>query len=139
MRSGYDGRERGLWAWLTGKPLGLVFLFVLVIGGTWVISDWVTEDPGSGKKQDSSGRIRAGMHISEVGRLLDKGPPRKPSYPRMRDWFPADEFGNGTIDYEGDGVILKIHFVRGLVTSVEESPSSAGPGLHRYKLVVPER
>jgi hypothetical protein len=97
------------------------------------------EGSGSTKGSDSSGRIRAGMHISEVGRLLDRGPPPSPSYPRMRDYFPADEFGDGTIDYEGYGVILKIHFIGGRVTSVEESPSSAGPGFHRYRMVVRQR
>jgi hypothetical protein len=91
-------------------------------------------DPAAGQAQDSSGRIRVGMHLSEVGRVLDKGPPRSPSYPRMRDYFPPDEFGDGTVDYEGDGAILKIHFVNGRVTAVEESKSSAGPGFHSCRL-----
>jgi hypothetical protein len=128
-----------LWEKLIGSPVGLVALFVLISIGLWAVGDWVMKDPGSGKAADSSGRIRVGMHISEVGRLLDRGPPPSPSYPRLRDSFPADEFGDGTIDYEGDGVVLQIHFVGGRVTSVEESPSSAGPGFHRCTLVVKQR
>jgi hypothetical protein len=79
------------------------------------------------------------MHISEVGQVLDSGPRPAPSYPRLRDNFPADEFGDGTIDYEGDGVVLKIHFVGGRVTAITESPSAAGPGFHRCTLVVHQR
>ncbi len=79
------------------------------------------------------------MHISKVGRILDDGPPPAPSYPRDRDWYPADEFGDGTIEYEGDGEILKMRFVRGYITSIEESPSSAGPGFHRSTMIVTGR
>jgi hypothetical protein len=124
---------------LIGSPVCLAILFVVGLAGIWAVSDWMMQDSGSGKDSDSSGRIRVGMHLSEVGRLLDRGPAPSPSYPRMRDYFPADEFGNGTIDYEGDGVVLKIHFIGGRVTSVEESPSSAGPGFHRYKMIVQQR
>jgi hypothetical protein len=79
------------------------------------------------------------MHIAEVGRILDSGPQPAPAYPRLRDSFPADESGDGTIEYEGDGVILIIHFACGEVKAVEESPSTAEPGFHRYKLTVKER
>jgi hypothetical protein len=134
------GRQTGgIWERLIGSPVALVAVFVLILGGLWAVSDRLMRDPGAGKAADSSGRIRVGMHISEVGRLLDRSPPSSPSYPRMRDYFPADEFGDGTIDYEGDGVVLKIHFIGGRVTSVEESPSAAGPGFHRYMVVVHQR
>jgi hypothetical protein len=137
---GETGSEpAGPWNWLIATPLGLLALVAVAIIGGWMVNDWVMHDAGSGKKADSSGRIRAGMHISEVGRLLDNGPPPSPSYPRLRDRFPADEFGDGTIDYEGDGVILKIHFANGRVTSVAESRSTAGPGFHRCSLVVEQR
>jgi hypothetical protein len=129
----FAGGLCALWERLLGSPVALVALFVLLAGGLWGLSDWMmTASPGSapGKDQDSSGRIRAGMHVSEVGRILDKGPPPSPSYPRMRDYFPADEFGDGTVHYEGDGVVLEIHFVCGRVLAVEESKSSAGPGFH---------
>ena len=117
----------------------LILLTFAVFGGVWAVSAWLTADSSPGKRQDSSGRIKVGMHISEVGRILDTEPARSPSYPRMRDYFPADEFGDGTIDYEGDGQILTIHFVGGRVTSVEESPSSAGPGFHKYTMIVSQR
>jgi hypothetical protein len=117
----------------------LVGLFVLILAVAWVVGDWVTASTASGKGADTAGRIRAGMHISEVGRVLDSGPPPSPSYPRLRDSFPADEFGDGTIDYEGDGIVLTIHFMGGYVTAVEEAPSSAGPGFHRCKLIVRQR
>jgi len=97
------------------------------------------KDPGPGKRSETAGKICIGMHISEVGKIIDPGPAQTPSYPRTRDFYPPDEFGNGTIDYEGDGVVLKIHFEGGRVTSVEESPSSAGPGFHRATLMVRER
>ncbi len=127
---------RGLglgWEHLLGSGVALVVGFVLLAGVSGALSErmlWGSSDPAAGQAQDSSGRIRVGMHLCEVGRVLDKGPPRTPSYPRMRDYFPADEFGDGTVDYEGDGVVLKIHFVYGRVTAVEESKSSAGPGFH---------
>jgi hypothetical protein len=121
------------WEQLLGSPLALVVGFLLLAGVSGVLCDRVlsgSADPSGGQAQDSSGRIRVGMHLCEVGRLLDKGPPRSPSYPRTRDYFPPDEFGDGAVDYEGDGVVLKIHFVNGRVTGVEESKSSAGPGFH---------
>jgi hypothetical protein len=127
------------WERWVASPLLYVAIFVLIVAGVWTVSDRVRNESGPGRALESSGRIRVGMHISEVGRLLDRGPPPSPSYPRMRDYFPADEFGDGTIDYEGDGVVLKIDFVRGRVTSVEESPSSAGPGFHRYTMIVRQR
>jgi hypothetical protein len=132
-----------LWEWLVGSPVGLGALLLLLAVGVWAVSGWVVKDVMTGsqpaKGTASSNGIRVGMHISEVGRLLDRGPAPSPSYPRMRDWFPEDEFGDGTIDYEGYGVVLKIHFEGGHVTSVEESPSSAGPGFHRYKMIVRQR
>ena len=117
-------------------PVGVVLLIVTIGGGVWAANGLLA---APSKTQDSTGRIKAGMHISEVGRLLDNEPQPSPSYPRMRDYFPADEFGDGTIDYEGDGEILHIQFVRGCVTSVEESPSSAGPGFHKYTMIVSQR
>jgi hypothetical protein len=134
-RPGSEGR--GPWERLIGSPLVLVGVFFLIVVAVWAVSDTVMK--GSGKGPDTSSRIRVGMHISEVGRILDNGPAPNPSYPRLRDSFPADEFGDGTIDYEGDGVILKIEFAGGYVTSVEESPSSAGSGFHRCQLVVRQR
>src|SRR6476661_1240247 len=96
----------GLGSKLFGSPLGLVGVFVVILAVAWAVGDWVTTASGSGKASDTAGRIRAGMHISEVGQILDNGPPPSPSYPRLRDSFPADEFGDGTIDYEADGVVL---------------------------------
>lgn len=120
-------------------PIALVGVLLLVGVGVWFGGGWLAAALGGGKTHDSSGRIKVGMHISEVGRILDDGPPPSPSYPRMRDYFPADEFGDGTIDYEGDGEVLKIQFVGGCVTSIEESPSSAGPGFHKYTMIVSQR
>jgi hypothetical protein len=131
--SRFAGGLGAVWEQLLGSPLALVAGFVLLAGVSGVLTDRLLHGPSgpnAGQEQDSSGRIRAGMHLSEVGRILDKGPPRSPSYPRMRDYFPADEFGDGTVHYEGDGVVLEIHFVHGYVTAVEESKSSAGPGPH---------
>ena len=127
----------GPWERLLGSPRVLVAVFFLIAVAVWAVSDTVMK--GSTKGSDNSSRIRVGMHISEVGRILDKGPAPKPSYRRLRDNFPEDEFGDGTIEYEGDGVILKIEFVGGYVTSVDESPSSAGSGFHRCQLVVLQR
>jgi hypothetical protein len=124
---------------LLESPVGLVVLFVLILVAVWVVSDAVRKEEGASKDPEASSRIRIGMHISEVGRLLDHSLPPSPSYPRMRDYFPPDEFGDGTIDYEGDGVVLRIHFVGGRVTSVEEAPSAAGPGFHRYTMAVQQR
>ena len=129
----------GVGARLFGSPLGLVVVLVVILAVAWAVGDWMTAAANSGKEADTAGRIRAGMHISEVGRVLDDGPAPKPSYPRPRDWFPADEFGDGTINYEGDGVKLTIEFVGGYVTAVEEAPSSLGPGPHSYKMVVRQR
>jgi hypothetical protein len=117
-------------------PAGLVLLILTIGGGVWAANTLLA---APARTQDSTGRIKAGMHIHEIGRILDNGPPPSPSYPRMRDWFPADEFGDGDIDYEADGQVLKIHFVGGYVTSVDESPSSAGPGFHHYTMIVSQR
>jgi hypothetical protein len=138
------GRESGdLWESVTGSSIGLAAVFLLLAVGVWAVSGWVVSEVLTGarpaKGEVSSNGIRVGMHLSEVGRLLDRGPAPSPSYPRMRDWFPADEFGDGAIDYEGYGVVLKIEFAGGYVTSVEETPSSAGPGFHRYKMIVRQR
>jgi hypothetical protein len=133
------GGYEGVWDRVIGSPVGLLVAFVLISLGAWIVGDWVMKDSGPGKGSETAGRIRIGMHISEVGRILDNGPPQTPSYPRTRDFYPPDEFGSGTIDYEGDGVILKIYFEGGRVTSVEESPSSLGPGFHRSTLMVHER
>jgi len=135
--SGWGGG--GVAARLFGSPLGLVVVFVVILAVAWAVGDWMTAAANSGQGADTAGRIRAGMHISEVGRVLDDGPAPRPSYPRPRDWFPADEFGDGTINYEGDGVKLTIEFVGGYVTAVEEAPSSLGPGPHSYKMVVRQR
>ncbi|HVS38362.1 MAG TPA: hypothetical protein VMS17_22580 [Gemmataceae bacterium] len=116
--------------------VGLGLLILVICGGAWGANALLA---GKGKTEDSAGRIKVGMHISEVGRILDDGPPRSPSYPRERDWYPADEFGDGTIECEGDGEILKICFVGGYVTSIEESPSSCGPGFHKCTLIVSQR
>jgi hypothetical protein len=132
-----DG-SKGPWEYLIESPLGLLAVFFLIVVGAWAMSDWL-KGSGPEKKSDNSKGIRIGMHISEVGRILDNGPAPKPSYPRQRDWFPADEFGDGTITYEGDGVILTIEFVGGYVTSIDESPSSAGPGMHRFQTIVRQR
>jgi hypothetical protein len=134
--SGWGG---GVGARLFGSPLGLVAVFVVILAVAWAVGDWMTAAANSGKGADTAGRIRAGMHISEVGRVLDDGPPPSPSYPRLRDQFPPDEFGDGTINYEGDGVKLTIEFVGGYVTAVEEAPSSLGPGPHSYKMIVRQR
>jgi hypothetical protein len=137
-RGAFSELARGLgWEQLLGSGVALVVGFVLLAGVSGVLCErmlWGPSGPAAGEAQDSSGRIRVGMHFSEVGRVLDKGPPPSPSYPRMRDYFPADEFGDGTVDYEGDGVVLKIHFVNARVTAVEESKSSAGPGFHSCRV-----
>src|SRR5262249_32087542 len=86
--SGWSGS--GLGARLFGAPLGLVVVFVLILAVAWAVGDWMTAAANFGKGSDTAGRIHAGMHISEVGRVLDNGPPPAPSYPRLRDSFPAD-------------------------------------------------
>jgi hypothetical protein len=133
------GRLRLLVEQLAAMPAGVgaAFFFIVVI--LWIVTDRMAAYTPPTPQSAGSSRIKVGMHISEVGRILDSGPQPSPSYPRLRDSFPADEFGNGTIDYEGDGVILIIQFVGGRVTSVEESPSTAGPGFHRCGLMVKER
>jgi hypothetical protein len=123
------------WRRLAGLA-GAVLLIVTVGGAIWAANGLLA---APGQTQDSAGRIKVGMHIAEVGRILDQGPPPSPSYPRMRDYFPADEFGDGVIDFEGDGEILRIHFIGGYVTAIEESPSSAGPGFHKYTMIVAQR
>jgi hypothetical protein len=120
-------------------PAGIGAAFFLVIVILWIVTDRMAAYSPHTPQFAGSSRIKVGMHMSEVGQVLDSGPQPTPSYPRLRDSFPADEFGDGTIEYEGDGVILIIHFVGGRVTSVEESPSTEGPGFHRCRLTVQER
>jgi hypothetical protein len=135
-------KSAGAWSWLTGTPAGLIIGLVLLVIGGGVIIDRVLEDTRAEKgtaktpAKTTEGHFPTGIHISELGRLLDKGTPESPSNPQLRYYFPANERGDGTIDYEGDGLKLKIHFEGGLVTSIEESPSSAGPGFHRCSTVV---
>jgi hypothetical protein len=117
--------------------MGAAFFLIVVI--LWIVMDRMAAYSPPIPLRSESSRIKVGMHISEVGKILDSGPQPTPSYPRLRDSFPADESGDGTIEYEGDGVILIIHFVGGRVTSLEESPSAAGPGFHRCQLTVKER
>jgi hypothetical protein len=136
LRAGRRSAER--WERWLSSPAVIVAAFVVIALGAWAVSDRVRKESAD-RPAEGSGRVRVGMHISEVGRLLDRHPRPGPSYPRMRDWFPADEFGDGTIEHEGDGVRLKIHFVGGFVTSVEESPSSAGPGFQRQQMIVRQR
>jgi hypothetical protein len=133
------GWFRGLVERAAAAPAGIGAAFFLIVIILWIVTDRMAAYSPPTPKSAGSSRIKVRMHISEVGKILDSGPPPSPSYPRLRDSFPADEFGNGTIDYEGDGVILIIHFVAGRVTSVEESPSAAGPGFHRCQLTVKER
>jgi hypothetical protein len=133
-----DWQGDGVGSRLLASPLGLVVLFVLTMAGIWAVSSWIMRDPGPGTDGDSTHRIRVGMHVSEVGRFLnEKLPPQK--YLELHYNFPADESGDGRIDYEGDGVKMRIHFIGGEVTSVEESPSSLGAGNHRCSMIIQQR
>jgi hypothetical protein len=128
----------GLWELLTGTPVGLVVLAVGALAATFAYHDWATRDRGSGG-EGLTGRVRVGMHFSEVGRSLDTGPPPKPSYPRMRQHFPTDEFGDGVLNYQGQGLKLRVVFLGGYVTSVEEALVPDAPGSYRYDFRMTER
>lgn len=109
----------GVWDLLIGTPVGLVVLAVVALAATFTYHDWAVRDRGPGGSQ-FTGRVQVGMHFSEVGRVLDTWPPPRPSYPRMRDNFPSDEFGDGVLEFRGGGFRLHVHFVGGYVTSVDE-------------------
>lgn len=117
---------------LTTHGLGLVGLAVVAIVGTTAYLNWanVPPPPDAGRV---SGAVRVGMHFSEVGRALDTGPPPTPAYPRLRDWFPPDEFGTGRLDYTGNGVKLVVYFRGGYVAAVDEEPADTPPGSYRYE------
>jgi hypothetical protein len=128
----------GMGSRLLASLLGLVALFILTLAVVWAVSAWMMRDPGSGKDDEHTGRIRVGMHVSEVGKFLnEKMPPQK--YLELHYNFPADESVDGHINYEGDGVKLRIYFVGGEVTSVEESPSSLGAGSHSCSMIIQQR
>jgi hypothetical protein len=128
----------GVGSRLLASPVGLVALFILSLACMWALSSWIMSDPGPGKDEEHTGRIRVGMHVSEVGRFLNERlPPQK--YLELHYNFPADESGDGRIDYEGEGVKLRIHFIGGEVTSVEESPSSLGAGNQRCSMIIQQR
>jgi hypothetical protein len=133
-RTGAPGGAGVIWELVVNSPVGLIVLMILGLAASFFLYEWASRDSGSGKS--SGGRIKVGMHFSEVGRILDVEPPPKPSYPRMRDNFPADEFGDGRLDYEGHGIKVRVYFVGGYVTSVEETPSKAGPGFHSYQFTM---
>jgi hypothetical protein len=137
-RSGGGAWLGGLWETLIGTPVGLVVLAVVALAGSMAYHDWASRDRGPAADA-VSGRVRVGMHFSEVGRALDTGPAPRPSYPRMRDRFPSDEFGDGVLNYEGRGVKLRVHFVGGYATSVTEEPGSAEPGSFRYEVRITQR
>jgi hypothetical protein len=122
-----------VWELLIGTPVGLVVLAVVALSAAFAYQDWAELGRGPGT-DNPAGRVRVGMHYSEVGRVLDTGPAPKPSYPRMRDWFPADEFGDGVLNYQGGGLKLRVHFTGGYVTSVEETPGPDEPGSYRYEV-----
>lgn len=128
----------GFWELLIGTPVGLVVLAVGALAATFAYHDWAVRDRGPGG-EGLTGRVRVGMHFSDVGRVLDTGPPPRPSYPRMRDNFPSDEYGDGVLDYRGGGVKLRVHFVGGYVTSVDEKLVPDEPGSSRYEFRMTER
>src|SRR5579872_2029591 len=77
-RSRRSGLGDGVGSGLLASPLGLLGLFILTMAGVWAVSGWMLRDPGSGKDDEHTRRIRVGMHVSQVGPFLnEKLPPQK--------------------------------------------------------------
>jgi hypothetical protein len=125
---------RAVWEHVIESPTVMIVLLILLSGGAWGVGGWVLRASYSDDLPDLSGRIRVGMPIAEVNRLLDPGSLGPAHAPRSR--ISDDDLVDGTIEYEGNGVKLRIQFANGRVTAVEEAPSASGPGMHSYVLTI---
>lgn len=71
-------------------------------------------------KADSSGRIRAGMHVGRAAAELDSLPLRGQPGKTLRDVLPRDSTASGVIICLNGRHQMRITFVDGYVTSIQE-------------------
>jgi hypothetical protein len=107
-------------SWLTGRPAGLLLLPVLAFllyGAFW---EWARHDPTG--ESDSTGRIRVGMAMSDVARVIEPEDPAPPGEP-LADTFPPGNTRSGDLVWCENGRWVRITFSRGKVTGVREEPA----------------
>lgn len=102
------------------SPLGLVALgliaFVL-FGALW---EWAKNDPTG--ESDSTGRIRVGMRMSDVARVIEPEA-RTAGIPHLTDDFPPGNTRSGDLEWREDGRWVRVTFAGGVVTGVREEPA----------------
>ena len=95
----------------------VAFLVVTALG--WVASEWYTSAPvGPPRQSDSTGRVRVGMHVSELAGLRGA----VPGDPVLAPGSTA----SGTLVHDHGNRVLRVRFSSGRVTSVEEGTSNSG-------------
>jgi hypothetical protein len=117
-------RQGGSWVeWLTASRIGLSLLILggVLVGGRFM--DWAaTKETGDA---DSTGRIRVGMAMSDIARVIESDKPYFPDLPHLTHDFPPGCRSTGILTWREKGRVVFIHFVEGRVTGVRDEP--AGP------------
>ncbi len=119
----YDRRrsQPGIAEWLTGNVAGLALFLLVVVVLAGFAADWVTA-PETGDT-DSTGRIRSGMPISEVARVIEADRPPDGDLPHLTRDFPPGTRPTGWLTWRENGRVVFIRFVNGTVTGVRDEPA----------------
>lgn len=112
--------RRSLLAYPYAMPVGAAVLVgALLLAGAWHFS-------GEGFDARAA-KIKPGMRMREVVRLMGGDPDKKPSnrpFPHVDMTPPTD--GDGEVTWEGGMSAVTVHFRDGIVTSVEHGQAKGG-------------
>ena len=104
--------------------LGLAVVFALAAGGGLMSRARNRPDPANRppiREADSSGRVRAGMPMAEVAKVIDADAGRRRAAPdAVLARFPDIETKTGVLTWVRDGRALRIAFDRGRVVRLLE-------------------